>query len=266
MDNKALTEMIEQVLNTSEEVVHLEFLNNTDSYNEDNLVVDNIVQGIVRLRSSTPNTIQLDNDSNNRTDVYEISLLIPLSYEKLTIIENQVELFIPRWNNQTLTCEDTIFFTSGTTIEVWEKYSTTINGEEYEIIQLSFTASVYNNFLYGNDRALTINNVDMTCVIDVSLSSQMQFNPQVANDGTKLIKNQDAGLSYNIVIDFVYDTSNTIHQTLITDWQLENSYAIVYKIGALTFSKTCKLQNYSLIDITGDVIKLRLTFVELGVV
>lgn len=272
MNYDKLTELIENTLNGEEKALfELKFVANYENFNPDNLVYDEQVHGVVTLLSRTPNTIQMvDNTSEsgitaNGTEVYQIQLFAPVEFNNDIEMSSQIDNFLKIWNNQTIDLEDTTFFTTQTSIVSWSKYPTHLNGYDYQLVVIQFTAITFTNFLFGNDRIIKINDIDLDCVVDVSLSSQKMFNTLVKN-GEKIAKNQDNGTQWNLIIDLIYNKNSDIHKTLIADWQLLGTYNLKYSIGDLSFIRSnCKMQSYILQDITGDVIKLRLTFAEGGV-
>ena len=247
MNYEKLTELIASTLNDGKELFELKFVKNKEDFNEENLIYDRFVHGVVNLMSRTPNTIQMtDNSANgitaNGTEVYQIQLLAPLTFDDEIKMESQINNFLTIFNNQTIEIEDTTFFTTQTSVINWSKYPSLINGEEYQLIIIQFTAITFTNFLFGNERSLKINDIDLDCVVDVSLSSQKMFNTMVKN-GDKIAKNQDNGTQWNLIIDLIYNKNSDIHKTLIADWQLTGTYTLNYSIGNLQFSRNnCKLQ------------------------
>lgn len=269
MNYEKLTELVEEILNRNGLIFQLDYVINLEEFNLKNLVYDDQVHGVMNLVSRTPNTIQLIDNSlengitANGTEIYQIQLFAPLKFEKELEMQAQINNFITIWNNQAIELEDTTFFTSNTSIVSWAKYPTSINGDDYQLIIIQFNAITYTNFLFGNSRELKINDVGLDCVVDVNFATQKMFNSLVFQDG--IAKNQDNGLQWSLIVDVIYNKESQIHQSLIADWELSKSYSINYKIGALTFNKdNAKLQSYLIQDITGDVIKLRFTFVEGG--
>ncbi len=263
MNYNKLTELIEDTLNNDNNLFDIKFLNNNEAFNPNNLIYDDMIHGVVNLVSTTPNTIQLQqgtSTTNNRTDVYNINIIIPLNLQDLVLAENLIDNFLNNFNNQTIELEDTTFFTTGTSIVTWSKLSNPIDGVYYELITIQFSAVIYENFLFGNERSLTINNEILDCVVDVTLQSHKQFNGLVFKDG--IFKNQNNGLQYALIVDFIYNKNSSLHKKIIADWQLNSSYSITYKIGGLNFSRTCVIGEFTLVDITGDVVKIRISFVE----
>ena len=270
MNYEKLTELIASTLNDGKELFELKFVKNNEDFNEDNLIYDKFVHGVVNLMSRTPNTIQMtDNSANgitaNGTEVYQIQLLAPITFDDEIKMENQINNFLTIFNNQTIEIEDTTFFTTQTSVINWSKYPSLINGEEYQLIIIQFTAITFTNFLFGNARTLRINNEVLDCIVDVSLSSNKMLNTVVLN-GVPVAYTQDNGTQWNLIVDLIYNKNSALHRTLIRDFYMQKQYSIEYKIGALEFDvSNARMQSYVLQDITGDVIKLRLTFTQGGI-
>lgn len=248
-----ITNQVEDLLNAEKELFEVKYLNNTEQYNADNLVFDDKFKGVSNVLSSSVNI----EDSESKTITMQFSLLIPIGNDNYTYGVNTISKVIDLLTNTSFELSE-IVRTTNVQIITDRKHPTLINGVEYHEITFTFESLIFPNWYWSNESKLTIDNERVDSIINVSLNSQKQTDGKVYQDG--IVKPQNQGVQIALTVQLIYNKNSEIHRKLLADYKQQNTYSVNYIADALTFNETCQLTSYTLNAITGDTMKLQLTF------
>lgn len=243
---------------------NIEFLNNTEFYNKDNLAYDNQIKGVSRLVSTNTNPLS-DAGATNRIDIMQVEVLIPLdsqgAYRRNVFLNGASSLNNVLINSDTSEAfENTEVLITNIQLLADEKLDGHINGVEYERILIQMQCIVTVDFVYSNKGILTIDNVVIDCKAEVILGVQKMLNGKVNSDGFQV--GQNNGIQYSLNVILTYNANNTMHKSLLADWTLGTNRWVSYKLGNLNFNRHCQITSYTMNAVTGDTVKLSLTFQE----
>lgn len=257
-----ITELINSSLNDDNQKFNVSFLDNTEAYNEDNLIYDEMVQGVTRLTSTSLNPLG-DVGSENRVDVMQLEMLIPLGQEDTTYFRNKIINTMSNKINSTMHQFDNIevLITDVQCIQD-SKLNGHINGVEYEDIVFQFTLIVSVDFLYSNEGILKVDNEVIDCKASVILSAEKMATGDIYNNSDYIQRGRFNGLRYSFEVNLTYNKNNKRHSALLANWMCKGNFNIYYKLDTLELNRTCQMISYTCQAITGDTVKLRIIFQE----
>lgn len=239
------------------------YVNNTEYYNANNLVFKEQVKGVLSLSNSVQSSIL--SDSTNRTDYFNLRVLLPLKHDKTVYFRNKLMSLLSSLANQIVNVYNYDIYLSNFQIINDSKYPQVLNGYEYEDITISFQVILNEHFVFinSNDQKLVIDDVQLSCIISVSLTSQKMLQSTVfpINDG--IAGNQYQGMQYVLTVNLILNKDDKKHLELLSDYKLSSQHNVKYTIlDSLQFDRECIVSQYILSVISGDTVKLQLAFVE----
>ena len=239
------------------------YVNNTEYYNASNLIFNEQVKGVLTLSNSVQSSII--SDSTNRTDYFNLRVLVPLKHDKTVYFRNKLMSLLPSLANQIVNIYNYDIYLSNFQVVNDSKYPQSLNGYEYEDITISFQAILNEHFVFinSNDQKLIIDNNQVSCIISVSLTSQKMLQANVFTLDNGIAKNQYQGLQYALGVNLILNKDDPTHLNLLSDYKLLTEHQVKYSIlDSLQFNRTCIVSQYVLSAISGDTVKLQLTFTE----
>lgn len=239
------------------------YVNNTEYYNASNLIFNEQVKGVLTLSNSVQSSII--SDSTNRTDYFNLRVLVPLKHDKTVYFRNKLMSLLPSLANQIVNIYNYDIYLSNFQVVNDSKYPQSLNGYEYEDITISFQAILNEHFVFinSNDQKLVIDDNQLTCVISVTLTSQKMLQPNVSISNNGIARNQYQGLQYALTVNLILNKDDEKHLSLLSDYTLLSTHNVKYSIlDKLQFNRTCIVSQYLLNVISGDTVKLQLVFAE----
>ena len=263
---KKITQILtDEYLNTepNQGTYNIEYLNNTDAYNPNNLIYDEECHGVTRLVSTNVNPLS-DSGNQNRNDVMQLEVLIPLGHEKTTFYQNKLISALNSFSSkQIIYDEQTDVLITDVQIMQDTKLPGHLNGVEYEQIIIQFSLVVTVDFVYSNEGILKIDGEVVDCKASVTLQVNKMLNGEVYDQTTDNIqRSRTTGLQYSFDTTLTYNKNNTAHSKLLANWLLQGTFQLSYTLDTLNLERTCQITSYTLNAITGDTIKLRIVFQE----
>ncbi len=239
------------------------YVNNTEYYNPNNLFFDEQVKGVLTLSNSVQSSIL--SDSTNRTDYFNLRVLVPLKHDKTVYFRNKLMAMLQTLANQIESVGNYDAYLNNFQVISDSKYPQVLNGYEYEDITITFQVILNEHFVFinSNDQKLVIDDKQLTCVISVTLTSQKMLQPNVFISNNGIARNQYQGLQYVLTVNLILNKDDEKHLSLLSDYTLLSTHSVKYSIlDKLQFNRTCIVSQYLLNVISGDTVKLQLVFAE----
>lgn len=255
-DIEIIRDLIEQQLNIDETLFQIEIVDNNENINPNNLVKDNLVQGVLKT------SILSLGGANDGTEIknISISLLVPLNVDN-TKYNNSVTRTIKNLNGKSFELNDniSILFNSFNIIDNY-KLNKPVNGVEYELVTIQLVATTSKYILRGEDEYIKVDGERLNGVFNIAYTNRKTTDGFVKGEKSLIQENLTNGIQIALEVDMFFYKYEDLHLKLLQELEENKTYTITYFNGYFTKIYKMILLSASTSSIVGDVKKGKLSF------
>lgn len=256
-DEGMITAIINAYLNANENLFNIVFKNNNEKFNKENLVFKEYVQGVLQIKAVS---LSANNDGTEVKD-FSINIMVPLD-ENNNKYNDAINTLIKNVNNQQFEVDSTanVNFMDMQIVDA-NKLPKPINGVEYELIIVSGRAITSRQYLQATEQYINIDNTKLNGVIDINYTSLKTTDPDVFGLKSPIQKNTINGIQIAIDVDLQIYKNDDLHLKLYEEAEEKKEYQIEFFNGLFSKTYVMILLQATIVGITGDSVKGRLSFV-----
>ena len=251
-DEGMITAIINAYLNANENLFNIVF-----KFNKENLVFKEYVQGVLQIKAVS---LSANNDGTEVKD-FSINIMVPLD-ENNNKYNDAINTLIKNVNNQQFEVDSTanVNFMDMQIVDA-NKLPKPINGVEYELIIVSGRAITSRQYLQATEQYINIDNTKLNGVIDINYTSLKTTDPDVFGLKSPIQKNTINGIQIAIDVDLQIYKNDDLHLKLYEEAEEKKEYQIEFFNGLFSKTYVMILLQATIVGITGDSVKGRLSFV-----
>ena len=246
-----LTEIFNQELGNNYNIVY----HNDESIEWKNILIDNMIHGVLH---ATNGTFQKINGLNFSNQQLTINLMIPAQLDVFSEAVMTIEQVFKTLHNQ-------VFEFENEQIQLMFNYisdstKTLINGVDYANIYVNISIFTFENAIMGNSANIEINGQQLDGVIKASFSSIHTADGVVKANQDLIQKNRVNAIQRTLVVDCVVVADSQIITDLMRYDANDITYLVKYNNGIVVREMNMYvvqlIENY----LINDTAKLQITF------
>lgn len=246
-----LTDIFNQELGLNYNIVY----HNDESIEWKNILIDNMIHGVLH---TTNGTFQKINGLNFSNQQLTINLMIPTQLDIFSEAIMNIEQVFKALHNQ-------VFEYDNEQIQLIFNYisdstKTLINGVDYANLYVNLSIFTFENAVMGNSAIVSIDDTTLTGVIKAVYSSIHTADGIVKANENLIQKNRVNAIQRTLVVDCVVVTNSELIKDLMVNEGIDKAYKITYSNGITT--RTMQMYVVQLIEnyIINDTAKIQITF------